>query len=113
MPDFLQRISYFKENIAFICDDKSYTYAALLQSIESKRQSLQIPQGSIVAIVGDYSFAQITYFFALYRKKCIIVPILPRNMDFDVGEFGIEFILQVKCVDGRWGGIQALSHPLW
>lgn len=95
MADFLQRISYFKENIAFICDDKSYTYAALLQSIESKRQSLQIPQGSIVAIVGDYSFAQITYFFALYRKKCIIVPILPRNMDFDVGEFGIEFILQV------------------
>ena len=95
MPDFLQRISYFKENIAFICDDKSYTYAALLQSIESKRQSLQIPQGSIVAIVGDYSFAQITYFFALYRKKCIIVTILPRNMDFDVGEFGIEFILQV------------------
>lgn len=69
MADFLQRISYFKENIAFICDDKSYTYAALLQSIESKRQSLQIPQGSIVAIVGDYSFAQITYFFALYRKK--------------------------------------------
>ncbi|MDE5591607.1 MAG: fatty acid--CoA ligase family protein, partial [Helicobacter sp.] len=95
MADFLEQISPFKENIAIICDDKSCTYATLLQEIQNKKQSLNtIPQGSVVALMGDYSFEQIAYFFALYSKQCILAPMLPRNMDFDVSEFGIEFILQ-------------------
>lgn len=107
MADFLKHISQFKENIAIIYNDKPYTYGELLQEIQNKKQILHaIPQGSVVAIVGDYSLEQIAYLFALYAKQCIIAPMLPRNMDFDMSEFGVEFVLQthngeVKSVDSH------------
>lgn len=107
MTDFLEQILPFKENIAIIYNDKSCTYATLLQEIQNKKQSLNtIPQGSVVAVMGDYSFDQMAYFFALYSKQCILAPMLPRNMDFDMSEFGIEFILQthdgtIKHVDSQ------------
>lgn len=116
MADFLKHISQFTQNIAFVCDDKPYTYGELLQEIQNKKHLLvAIPKGSVVAIVGDYSLGQIASFFALYAKQCIIAPILPRNMDFDMGEFGVEFVLQahngvVESVDShRFGLLQSLK----
>ncbi|MBX7491517.1 ANL family adenylate-forming protein [Helicobacter turcicus] len=105
MADFLEQIAQFRDNVAIICEDKTYTYATLLQEIQNKKQTLHsIPQGSVVAILGDYSPLYFAYFFALYSKKCIICPLLTKNIDFDLSEFGIEFILdktQIQTLNSK------------
>jgi len=105
MIDFLEKIANYKDSIALVCEDKSYTYKALVQEIQNKKQNLHaIKQGSVVALVGDYNLLYFAYFFALYSKKCIICPLLAKNIDFDLSEFGIEFILHTNKAQ-----IQALN----
>lgn len=82
----------YAEDIAMICE-KPYTYREIYTQIAST-QLREIPARSVVALAGDYSAEYITHLFALCAKKCIIAPILPKNMDFEIGKFGIEYILQ-------------------
>ena len=37
--------------------------------------------GSVVALIGDYSFDAIALFFALAEKKCILAPIVSNNQE--------------------------------
>ena len=96
----------YAEKIAMICE-KSYTYSELYKQIEST-QLREIQARSVVALVGDYSAEYITHLFALCAKKCIIAPILPKNMDFEMGKFGVEYILQ----NGQITQCKRESHTL-
>ena len=59
-----------------IFDDKTISYSELSFKIESYKNLIdEIPKGSVVAIVSDYSPDAIALFFALYANKNIIVPI--------------------------------------
>ncbi|MDY0364625.1 MAG: fatty acid--CoA ligase family protein [Arcobacteraceae bacterium] len=77
MSDFIKKLIEYEEKVAIIDDNKSYSYKELVQ--KTKEWEKLLKQKSIeqktVAILGDYSFDNITLFLALYTLKNIIVPI--------------------------------------
>jgi len=75
------------DSIAIIFNKKSYCYTELYNAIEDYyyKVSNEVPKGSIVAIISDYSFVAIALFFALYQNKNIIVPITSK-VDSDVND---------------------------
>jgi len=77
MNYLFDKFSTFKELNAIIIEDKIYSYENLLEKIFEYKKILEnkIESGSVVAILGDYSFENIAMFFALYDNKNIIVPI--------------------------------------
>jgi len=70
----------FDNNVVMVDDAKSYTYRELFFKIEEIERDLlpQIKKGEVVAIVGDYSFYDISLILALYKHKNIIVPIASK-----------------------------------
>ena len=58
--------------------DKCYSYAQLLERIESANAQLRdwgIAPGTVVALQSDYSFEAVALLLALYRNRNIIAPI--------------------------------------
>ena len=80
MDKFLEKIATYADNVALICDDKQYTYTDLFNEIQNKINLLrEISSGAIIAIVGDYSFDNISFLLACLNKKLIIAPLLENN----------------------------------
>ncbi|MFA7083389.1 MAG: fatty acid--CoA ligase family protein [Arcobacteraceae bacterium] len=77
MNAFLENFSNFKTVNALVDNGTSFTYEQLYAQIKKVKKELekQIPQKSVVAILGDYSFETIALFFALFENRNIIVPI--------------------------------------
>lgn len=100
MDKFLEKIAAYTDNVALICDDKRYTYSDLLGEIQSKINLLkEIPSGTIVAIVGDYSFDNISFLLACLNKKLIIAPLLENSDNNDkIKESQIDYIYQNNCL---------------
>lgn len=73
----VERIRSRGEQIAVIFDDHEYSYSALYFQICKYYDEIQsrVKQGSVVAIISDYSFYSIALFFALYENRNVIVPI--------------------------------------
>lgn len=62
---------------------------------ESLEKLKQIPDGSVVAIIGDFNINSISCFLACMRKKCIVVPLGQMNEErIKVAE--CEFILETN-----------------
>ncbi|PAF43785.1 fatty acid--CoA ligase family protein [Helicobacter sp. 11S03491-1] len=91
---FFQRFIANKNHIALIENNQKYTYDHLLEQAIDISKNLQIPDQSILALIGDYSFMGIATFLALIAKKCIIAPLLPNNFDHYLQSFGVEYLLQ-------------------
>ena len=96
----------YKEKIAMICE-KSYTYHEIYTQIQ-ETQLNAISNHSVVGLVGDYSVSYVATLFALCVKKCIIAPLMEKSIDFEVGAFGIEYILQ----NGQIYRVNGKSHAL-
>lgn len=78
----LTKIESYQDITALSFSDGSYSYTQLHQRISSYLQVLKdLEHGSVVSIVGDYSFDSIALFFALVEKKCILVPIVSENQE--------------------------------
>ncbi len=88
------RIRDFGNSEAIIFNNKINTYFELYDQIEIYYQIVlkRIVQGSVVAILSDYSFPSIALFFALYKNRNIIVPIAARN----IGEIN-EKVNEANC----------------
>lgn len=70
--------SVFGDNSAIIADNKVFSYNELIRNIEQYESYLinnKISSGDIVTLISDYNFDSISLLFALYIRKCIIVPI--------------------------------------
>ena len=105
---FFHIFEKYAEKIAMICE-KSYTYSEIYQQILAMRLD-KIPRRSVVGLVGDYSLPYITLLFALCNKKCIIAPLMEKSIDFEVADFGIEYILYAQ--NGQVYQHKGKSHNL-
>lgn len=78
----MERIEQNKEKTAIITDDKSFTYAELLEYYEYYTDFLtNIPQGSVVAVRGEFDVETIGLMLTLMEKRCIYVPISKAVVD--------------------------------
>ncbi len=75
MAKFLEKIANFSGK-CLIYEDTSYTYKDLCEKIEQKGRLLEnLPQGSTIAILGDYDMDSISMLFACYQHKMIVAPL--------------------------------------
>lgn len=75
---FLNKLSNYSDKDALYIGGDYIKYADLIREIEIQRKIIDsycISKGDIVFLVGDYSFATISLFFALSLNKTIVVPI--------------------------------------
>ena len=104
-PFFIQ-----EESIALIIGEEKFTYKEIYQDIQMLNISL--PYKSIVGLIGDYSYQFITTFFALIKNKCTIVPILPKNLDFDLEQFGIDYLYFTDSKELKQCDIQSQKNQI-
>ena len=79
---FIQKLSDFGDQVALIFSEKIITYSVLVNEINLSKHkilNLNIKQGEIVFILGDYSLESISLFFSLSMNGNIIVPITSLN----------------------------------
>ncbi len=84
MALFIDKLRAYENQVALAFDDKQYSYGQLIENVELLCQSSelnQIDSGSVVALVGDYSFESICLFLALSLKKCVVVPVVSNNQE--------------------------------
>ena len=83
----VETLSGFEDRAAISSQGCSYSYSELATQIEKFNECLgkQVPSGSVVAILSDYSFLAIAVFFALQKNRNIIVPITTK-VDYEVEE---------------------------
>ncbi|WP_369607821.1 ANL family adenylate-forming protein [Helicobacter trogontum] len=74
---FLQKIQGFKLDLAcLVIASQSYTYRNLLDLVQSSLDLLvNIKNGVVVGIIGDYDLSTIAFFLACIEKRCIVVPL--------------------------------------
>lgn len=91
---FIERLSTFSDKVAVIYQGKEFTYKQLLEKIDQYCEPLStLPPHSKVAIIGDYSFENIAFFFALYENNHTIIPIISKQgMEEKLSEVGVEAI---------------------
>ena len=82
MMNFVSKLSSHGDVSALSFSDSSYTYSELSKRISDYLEELyDVKAGSVVALIGDYSFDAIALFFALAEKKCILAPIVSNNQE--------------------------------
>ncbi|CAE6881491.1 AMP-binding enzyme C-terminal domain [Vibrio sp. B1REV9] len=80
--EYLDKLSGYSDEVALSFNSEQHSYSDLNQNIKRFGNDLkQITQSQVVCIVSDYSFDAISLFFALVKKKCIIVPIVSENQE--------------------------------
>ena len=80
--NFINKFSDFQEKICIIDNNNIYTYLDLIKSIDTNYEILKknnIKPGELVALVGDYSFHSISFFFALCKNNNVLIPITTKN----------------------------------
>lgn len=106
--DFIERFQDFSERVAIIYRDKCFTYKDLFEKINHySTLASSLPPHSKVAIIGDYSFENIAFFFALYQHKHIIIPILSQQgIEEKYQESGVEYVFNQNIPS-----LQTLHNP--
>lgn len=107
----------FGEQPALIEGGATFSYADLNRRIESHLASLaSLPEGSVVAILSDYSFDAVSLFLALMRRRCIIVPItsgVPAEIAERLAESGTDAAISFDDARLRIERLRHdASHPL-
>ncbi|WP_027327674.1 class I adenylate-forming enzyme family protein [Helicobacter pametensis] len=103
----IEKIESFSTRIALVHRDTTYTYRQLADQISQYSNLIKtIPAYSKVAILGDYSFDNIAFFFALYQNKHTIIPILThQEQEEKLNESGAEYIF-----DQTLSSLQSRTH---
>lgn len=94
MSFLLEKFKSFSQKNALLFDGIAYTYEEFTNQIESYKKTLDkySIKSKVVAILGDYSFYNLSLFFALFENKNIIVPITTS-----VKKIQKEFIEESFC----------------
>ena len=109
----MHKMSCYGDKNALILNDTPYTYAELCKKMSAfslSQTMLTIPNNAVIALRGDYSLSYIIAFLALCKKQCIIAPLLPRNIDISLQDFGVEFVLDTQ--ENKLDSISPKSHSL-
>ena len=93
-----QRLLEYDTAKAIYWKRKYFSYREFYEMIQNwnkKFKKLNIPGGSVCAVLGDYSPLVISLFFALMENKCILVP-FTRAVKNEIPEFsqiaGVEYM---------------------
>ena len=102
---FVENLYKFEQQLALVFDNKEYTYCEILNQIDEYDEEIQetIKNGSVVAIISDYSFYSISIFLSLLKKNCIIVPItsnVEEEQNLRIDESNTEVVIKFKN-DGK------------
>ncbi|MDF2153926.1 fatty acid--CoA ligase family protein [Vibrio sp. CAU 1672] len=82
MIEYLNKISQFSDETALCFEKSQFSYQQLNEKINHFYTNLDdVKSGQVVCIISDYSFDAIALFFALVKKKCVIVPIVSENQE--------------------------------
>ena len=104
--DFLLSVfNEFQNSDAIIWKGGKQSYRFLIEKIQKFKSfidSYQIQEGTVVAIISDYSPNSIAFFLALIEKQCIIVPLTNMTKNNEQKLFAIaqvEFVLKIDEKD--------------
>lgn len=83
MSWLIKNLAKFSEKKAITDFQKDYTYFEIIKQIEIYDNFLKndIQEGEVVAIISDYNFYSISLFLILFKKKCIIVPVVSKIIE--------------------------------
>lgn len=112
---FVSKLKAYADKKVLVFENKEYTYKQFLEKIKQQRSFIKsIKKAEVVAILGDYSFENLSLFFALYLNKNIIVPITSEIKK--VQEEYIKEAFCTKVIDTNTNEIKEIkaseSHPL-
>jgi long-chain acyl-CoA synthetase len=100
IENFLVDFDQYKDKLAVIWKDNSYSYSHILGRIDYWREKLEfIQQGTVVGIEGDFSPESIAILFVLIEKNTIVVPLDIHNSDKNGKKYDIaklQLILRIK-----------------
>ncbi len=78
--EYLDNLSLYESEPALVFGHETYSYRDLLNNIDYWDGKVSnINPGSIVYIIGDYSFNAISLFFSLAKIKAIVIPVVSEN----------------------------------
>lgn len=117
MSYLIEKLLRFDTKTAIIHNEKRYSYKELLCEIEAikKHHLKDIPQGSVVAILSDYSFYSIALLLALYENKNIIVPItstLQSDTEEKIQESLTNYTIDINSGYKIRATKQNATHPM-
>ena len=98
-PQLINKIKEFGEKPFLVHKRVSYTYYDLYLAIDNWARLLNadgVEEGSVVAIISDYSFSSISCFLALIKNKNIIVPItskLQQDIHIQLDEAFVSWVV--------------------
>lgn len=106
---FLDRIARHGNRPALVVGGRTVLYRELLSEIEGDWKVRGIRPGAVVALVGGFDLTTIATLFALWRRSCVVVPMLSPNADrCTLAE--AEYIVE----DGTpTAGERRAAHPLY
>ena len=84
---FLSKLNHYKDQIAFIDSNRTYTYRELLESIDKKSSKMPSGQRKIQVVLVDHSFDTLSTLLALWLKKNTVLPISPEGIFSDQSNF--------------------------
>lgn len=96
---FLKKLENFNKDLpCLIYNNNTYSYDDLIIAISQKLHTLKnIPNASIIAIIGDYNLDSISMLLACLERGLIAVPLMPTNKDeinSKLKEGQVDFIYQ-------------------
>jgi long-chain acyl-CoA synthetase len=87
----LDRFSRRPRADALVIGNQTLSYLDLLDQIERKTFR-EIPVGSVVALVGEFDLSTISALFSLWRRDCVVVPMLSlQESRLEVAQ--VEFVV--------------------
>jgi acyl-CoA synthetase (AMP-forming)/AMP-acid ligase II len=106
---FLDSMAKRGASEALVAEGTSYSYAELVSAIEEAWQFRDVRPGSVVALVGGFDLPTISALFALWRRDCVVVPMLADDKKrCEIAQ--VEIVVQEARP--RETGILA-KHPLY
>ncbi len=98
---FVNNLNNFKDQLALVHEDHEYKYEEILNKVAEYDKEIEkkIINGSVVAVISDYSFQSISIFLSLLKKNCIIVPITSKvdeEQKLRIDESNTEVIIKFE-----------------
>lgn len=116
MKWIVEHIQRNHNHVAFIFDERKYSYMELYEKICELYEEISevIPSGEIVAVLSDYSFESIALFFALYENSNIIVPIT-TTVDVEIKEriktAQCNYVIEIFETEHKISAIEKNEEP--
>src|SRR5690625_396451 len=111
----MRGLSDFKEageRLFCISEERSFSYRELEEAILTAGRRLEeeeIAQGQVVAFGGNYTFSAVALLLALFRLRCVAVPLTGTagaDLESRILEAGAEWFLQLGDLEKEFSAVR-------